>query len=195
MIAGVISLGAEPVDAAERLRRRSAPEIADRVLRRRRAPANAKVPSSASGRRRDLLAGGSRSSSVTPGSPSSPCSTIPGLPPPGLKSRQTTPVMPSGFAGGVDRLLGAVRDVLGRDRRQAEHGDAARLERRLQRERAAGLADELRRGRLRRRQHARRLEHVLTDRDRGVDRAPARVLVVHQPPDHARREAARSPSA
>ncbi len=30
---------------------------------------------------------------VTPGSPSSPVSTFPGVPPPGLKSRQTTPAM------------------------------------------------------------------------------------------------------
>ena len=33
-------------------------------------------------------------STVTPGSPTSPLSTSPGVPPPGLKSRQTTPVMP-----------------------------------------------------------------------------------------------------
>src|SRR6476620_11563517 len=31
---------------------------------------------------------------VTPGRPSSPCSTTPVLPPPGLKSRQTTPAIP-----------------------------------------------------------------------------------------------------
>ena len=33
------------------------------------------------------------SSTVTPGRPSSPFSTLPGMPPPGLKSRQTTPSM------------------------------------------------------------------------------------------------------
>ena len=47
----------------------------------------------------------SRSSSVTPGRPSSPCSTFPVLPPPGLKSLQTTPVMPSGLAGGFTACL------------------------------------------------------------------------------------------
>ena len=35
----------------------------------------------------------SRSCTVTPGRPSSPFSTFPGTPPPGLKSRQTTPSM------------------------------------------------------------------------------------------------------
>ena len=43
----------------------------------------------------------SRSSTVTPGSPSSSSSTSPGVPPPGLKSRQTTPVMPPASASGT----------------------------------------------------------------------------------------------
>src|SRR4051812_30820816 len=37
----------------------------------------------------------------TPGIPSSPCSAFPGVPPPGLKSRQTTPVIEPGFGFGV----------------------------------------------------------------------------------------------
>src|ERR1700756_5291607 len=37
---------------------------------------------------------------VTPGSPSSPFSTTPGLPPPGLKSRQTVPTMSLDFVAG-----------------------------------------------------------------------------------------------
>ena len=61
----------------------------------------AKVPSSALVVVATCLPEESRSSSVTPGSPSSPFSTFPALPPPGLKSLQTTPVMPSGFAGGL----------------------------------------------------------------------------------------------
>ena len=65
----------------------------------------AKVPSSALVAVATCLPEESRSSSVTPGSPSSPFSTFPGLPPPGLKSLQTTPVMPSGFAGGLTACL------------------------------------------------------------------------------------------
>src|SRR4051812_37213344 len=40
------------------------------------------------------------STTVTPGRPFSPGSTLPGVPPPGLKSRHTVPVIPleSGFA-------------------------------------------------------------------------------------------------
>ena len=37
---------------------------------------------------------------MTPGSPSSSGSTLPGVPPPGLKSRQTTPVIPPGRGSG-----------------------------------------------------------------------------------------------
>ena len=40
------------------------------------------------------------SCTVTPGSPSSPFSTTPDLPPPGLKSRQTTPSTSPGFGAG-----------------------------------------------------------------------------------------------
>src|SRR5436190_12828672 len=53
----------------------------------------------------------SRSSTVTPGSPSSDCSTTPDFPPPGLKSLQTTPVMPPDFGCGTTAcfaLLGTV---------------------------------------------------------------------------------------
>ena len=46
---------------------------------------------------------------VTPGRPNSPCSTWPAFPPPGLKSRQTTPAMP--FATGLG--LAACTAVLG----------------------------------------------------------------------------------
>ena len=42
-----------------------------------------------------------RSSTVTSGIPSSPCSTLPALPPPGLKSRHTTPEIAPGAAGGA----------------------------------------------------------------------------------------------
>src|SRR5438105_12176960 len=42
----------------------------------------------------------SRSCTVTPGSPSSPFSTLPGTPPPGLKSRQTTPTTSPAFGAG-----------------------------------------------------------------------------------------------
>src|ERR1700712_4560781 len=38
---------------------------------------------------------------LTPGSPSSCDSTLPGVPPPGLKSRQTTPVTAPGFGAGA----------------------------------------------------------------------------------------------
>ncbi len=42
-----------------------------------------------------------RSSTVMPGSPSSPSSSCPDVPPPGLKSRQTTPVIPPESASGT----------------------------------------------------------------------------------------------
>src|SRR2546421_11917994 len=41
----------------------------------------------------------------TPGIPSSPCSAFPGVPPPGLKSRQTTPVIDPGFGCGIATCL------------------------------------------------------------------------------------------
>src|SRR3954463_15620679 len=41
------------------------------------------------------------SSTFAPGMPSSSGSTFPGFPPPGLKSRQTTPVIAPGFGAGV----------------------------------------------------------------------------------------------
>ena len=96
-------------------------------------PSNAKVPSSAVVVVPTLLPAASISSTVTPGSPSSSCSTLPGVPPPGLKSRQTTPVIPP-WALRVDRLLRARRHRLGRDRGQAEQRNAARMQRRLQHE-------------------------------------------------------------
>ena len=45
------------------------------------------------------------SSTVTPGSPSSPGSTLPCTPPPGLKSRQTVPVIAPGFLAGTMACL------------------------------------------------------------------------------------------
>src|SRR5215204_3326539 len=57
-------------------------------------PSNLNVPSSPLSAVSTVLPFVSRSSSFTPGRPSSPCSTSPGFPPPGLKSRQTTPAIP-----------------------------------------------------------------------------------------------------
>ena len=51
------------------------------------------------------------------GRPSSPSSTWPGLPPPGLKSRQTTPLIPPASGFRLHRLLRLARHLLGRDRR------------------------------------------------------------------------------
>ena len=53
-----------------------------------------------------------RSSTVTPARPTSPLSTSPGVPPPGLKSRQTTPVIPPCSGSGWT----AARRVLGHSR-------------------------------------------------------------------------------
>src|SRR6478609_5079735 len=47
-----------------------------------------------------LLPDESSRSTLAPGMPSSPCSTLPGVPPPGLKSRQTTPVTERAFGVG-----------------------------------------------------------------------------------------------
>src|SRR6185503_141981 len=51
----------------------------------------------------------------TPGMPSSPCSGLPTTPPPGLKSRHTTPSIAPGFTGGTttcfaddDRSVGGI---------------------------------------------------------------------------------------
>ena len=55
---------------------------------------NANVPSSADVVEPTFPPAVSRSSTVTPGRPSSWLSTLPIVPPPGLKSRQTTPVIP-----------------------------------------------------------------------------------------------------
>src|SRR5262249_27163323 len=52
------------------------------------------VPSSAVLTELTFLPVESFSSTVTPGRPFSPGSTLPGVPPPGLKSRHTVPVMP-----------------------------------------------------------------------------------------------------
>src|SRR6478672_11778174 len=47
----------------------------------------------------------SRSTIVTPGSPSSPCSSLPWTPPPGLKSRQTAPLISPALGGGCTACL------------------------------------------------------------------------------------------
>src|SRR5437899_10839511 len=61
---------------------------------------NWKLPSAAVDVEPTFLPAASRRTTVTPGNPSSPFSTFPGVPPPGLKSRQTTPVIaPSLDAG------------------------------------------------------------------------------------------------
>src|SRR5579862_6404343 len=50
---------------------------------------------------------------VTPGRPSSPLSTTPGLPPPGVKSRQTTPVISPGLAFGVTACTAPLGTAVG----------------------------------------------------------------------------------
>ena len=130
-----------------------------------------------------------RSSTVTPGSPSSPCSTFPGVPPPGLKSLHTTPVIPPESASGTTACTASAGTsdarmpvspscatspaasgfVRGRGSRSGCSSSAS----------VDGSADG---------QDARRRHGILHDRDRGVDGALARVLLVHQPPDHSRRE-------
>ena len=126
--------------------------------------------------------------------PARPC---PGVPPPGLKSRHTTPVIVARPGFGSDRLLRARRHVLGRDRRSARAarrspGSQRRLEHDARSARARralgvdGSASESEPG---------GVNASCDDRDDGVDRAAVRVLHVHDPPDHAGGERARSPSA
>ena len=95
---------------------------------------------------------------------------------------------PAGERLGHDGLLGACRNLGSADAREAELRDVARRERLLEHEAARrpsleGVGRGLCRG-----EDARRRHGVLHDRDRGVDRALGRVLLVHQPPDHARGE-------
>ena len=80
---------------------------------------------------------GSFSSTVTPGRPSSPCSTTPGLPPPGLKSRHTTPVIAPAAAGGARACTAPLGHVLRRDPGEAELRGVARPDGPLEREPAA----------------------------------------------------------
>ncbi len=54
-----------------------------------------------------------RSWTVTPGNPSSPFSTTPALPPPGLKSRQTTPTISPGFGSGLTAWTAPLGTALG----------------------------------------------------------------------------------
>ena len=97
---GVISFGPEPRVAAERLREGLR---ADRgVVGARRARSRSRR---CRRRRRRRLARPSRVAlrELAPSRPAArarPCSTTPGLPPPGLKSRQTMPTMSPGFGAG-----------------------------------------------------------------------------------------------
>ena len=102
-------LGAEPADAAERLAERLR---ADRGLVAARLDVGEREgPVRRRRRRRRRFRRRRRSSTVTPGSPSSPFSTLPCTPPPGLKSRQTTPVIPPGSRLRRDGLHGALRHL------------------------------------------------------------------------------------
>ena len=65
-------------------------------------------PSSAAAAVFTTLSSALRSWTVTPGSPTSPFSTLPGIPPPGLKSRQTTPAMCPGAVFGSTACAAAV---------------------------------------------------------------------------------------
>src|SRR5690348_1223087 len=64
-------------------------------------PGKVNVPSSAAVAPCTFAPRESKRFSFTPGRPSSPFSTLPGVPPPGEKSRQTTPEIAPCFAGGV----------------------------------------------------------------------------------------------
>ena len=99
-------------------RRSSARSPRDRPRPRRSS--NANVPSGSVVVSDDALAAVVSKLHGHPGSPSSPCSSLPGVPPPGLKSLQTTPVIPPASASGTTSLLGACRHFRLADRRQAE---------------------------------------------------------------------------
>ncbi len=107
--AGVVGARARP--PRSRTCRRRPPPPSSRPCSRRRAAA------------RSRPAGRAR--------PSRPC---PATPPPGLKSRQTTPCDVTRRGGfGSTACFAAVGTWLGRDAGQPEQRDAARVERRLQR--------------------------------------------------------------
>ena len=65
---------------------------------------------------------------VTPGIPSSSCSTTPGSPPPGLKSRQTTPVIAPADGSGSTACVAPAGTSDSADRREAEQRRVARRE-------------------------------------------------------------------
>ena len=97
MIAGVIRLGAEPRVALERRGERARSDR-DAVRPGRCVELEPAVDlglGALDGRARLV-----EELTVTPGSPSSPSSTTPASPPPGLKSLHTTPVMPPWSASG-----------------------------------------------------------------------------------------------
>ena len=104
-----------------------------------------------------------------------PLSTTPGLPPPGVKSRQTTPTIVARLRRRLHRLDRALRHGGRRDAREREQRDAARCERRLQHERAA-------RGRLRAAgSRGTRCEQDARRREDAVDAIGASALIAPRP--------------
>ena len=130
----------------------------------------------------------SRSSTVTPGSPSSPCSTLPGLPPPGLKSLQTTPVIPPARACGSTACSAPVGTSLRRDRRSARAAPTSPgWSGVFSTSPPVGAARELRRvDGCALEQRARRARTAsLTTAIAALTVPWLGILLVHQPPDHA----------
>ena len=82
--------------------------------------ANRKLPSAALEVRRDLRAALVEQVEVHAGQPQLLGSTLPGFPPPGLKSRQTTPLMPPCSGSGSTACCASDGMSRGRDRRQTE---------------------------------------------------------------------------
>ena len=102
-----------------------------------------------------------------------PRSTTPAVPPPGLKSLHTTPVMPPGAPPGRPRPRRR-RGSRTADRREAEQRDAARLNGIGEDEACLGAALEALGRRPCRGEHAGGRDRVLHDRDRRVHVLPGR---------------------
>ena len=129
-----------------------------------------------------------RSSTVTPSSPTSSVSTSPGVPPPGLKSRQTTPVMPpwngsgstaSTASSGMSGARIAVRPSSATSPGSSGVSSVKPLSVEPVTSSVDGRAVVSTPG---------SVTISWTADDGGVDRAALGILLVHDPPDHADRE-------